>query len=231
VARLLSGFPTVEYIIKLNPANGEILRELATRSWIDGIEVWDMIAVSVPEPGLVLVGRVGEVALIAKVSEEPDTVLWEKTPEVEGAKLHEVTATHDGSGYVAAGAVDHFTEACLIGFDPEGNTIWSTVFGHSDSTESHARGIAALHDGYLVVGSIRYTGALEGRRDDVYLVKTDLQGAIVNDTAYGQPNSTEQGTDVDAAPDGGCYVTAIFNGSSGYDPDFYVIRTDPNGSQ
>ncbi len=91
------------------------------------------------------------------------------------------------------------------------------------------RGVAALPDGYMIAGSIRYIGAMEGRSDDIYLVKTDLQGEVVLDTAYGRLNSTEQGTDVDAASNGWYYVSAIFNDSSGYDPDFCLICTDSSG--
>jgi len=222
--------PAEEYIIKLDPANGEVIKELDIGSLIADAEVWDMIAVDVPEPGLVLVGRRGMVPYIAKVDQELDTVLWEKTPEVERAKLYEVTATHDRSGYVAAGALDDFTKACLIGFDLEGNMIWSNVFGHSDSTESHARGVASLPDGYVVVGSITYAYIPEDV-GDVYLVKTNLQGEVVRDTTYGHPNSVEQGEAIEVAPDGGCYVAAIFRDKPMGNPDFYVIRTDPNGGQ
>ncbi len=190
-----------------------------------------MIAVTVPEAGFVLICRRGIIPSILKVNEELDSLLWERTLEDQDARLYEITLSHDGSGYVAAGAVDGFSKACIIGFDLEGNTIWTSIFAYSDTTESHVRSIAALPDGYLVAGSIGYAETSEADGDDVYLVKTNLQGEIVHDTAYGHQGFTEQSNDVDATPNGDCYVVGVSTDNSIYEPNFYVVRTDPNGLQ
>jgi len=221
--------PAEEYIIKLDPANGEVVKEMTLGNPIDAADIKDMIAVTVPEPGLVLVGYRGGGPFITKVNEELDTVLWDRTLEIEDAIPYEITEMHDKSGYVAAGAINDFTQMCLIGFDLEGNMIWSNVFANGNSDRSDARGVAALPDGYLVAG---FTGT-DDNKADVYLVKTDLRGEVVHDTTYGWVNSPELALDVDVAPKGGGYVAArtFRTDSTGYHPDFYVIRTDPNGGQ
>jgi len=216
----------VDYIVRLSPTTGEVLKEKAMDSLIEGAGARSIICVDTPEQGVVFVGYRHLEPLIAKISEDLEAVIWEKTPGVEGAILYEVAAMCNGSGYVAAGAADDsFSKGCIIGFDLEGNTIWSNVFAQSDSGKTYVRGIAALADGYLVSGVSRF----EGDAADVYVAKTDLLGHVVYDTTYGRPDVADVAIDIDVAPNGGAYVAASTFETG--QPDFYVIRTDPNGLQ
>ncbi|MEP7265181.1 MAG: T9SS type A sorting domain-containing protein [Bacteroidota bacterium] len=143
---------------------------------------------------------------------------------------YSVIQSADG-GYCIAGSTLSFGNGNMDGFmaktDDTGTLLWTQAFGTSDSDLFYC--VKPLNDGtgYVATG---YANRQGSAHDDLILLKTDLNGAIVWSSVMG---GTTAGRDV------GRYVFETWDGSflvSGFTQSFgggteaYFIKTDSQGS-
>jgi len=73
-----------------------------------------------------------------------------------------------------------------------------------------------------------YTSSHDAKQEDVYLVRTDIQGEILWSKSYGG-EGRDNGWDVLETEDGGFLVAGFTNSFGAGEMDLYLIRTDTNG--
>ena len=105
-----------------------------------------------------------------------------------------------------------------------GDTIWTRTYGGSDDDAGWS--VAQTTDGgYIIAG---WTESFGAGMEDVYLVKTDVEGDTLWTHTYGG-SSTDWGYFVAQTTDSGYIVagrTASFGAGSS---DFYLVKTAPDG--
>jgi hypothetical protein len=160
---------------------------------------------------------------------DPGDIIWQRdfgrSGEYDGA--NSVCASGDGC-YVIGGRSEYWMtdnhDFFLLKFSTDGDTLWSRTYG-GDEFEN-ARCVEITSDGgYVLAG---YTGSFGMGGYDFYLVKTDSDGNLLWDRAYGGQNN-DMGYAVRQTADGGFIMvgqTASFGGGAF---DFYMVRTDSNG--
>ena len=154
-------------------------------------------------------------------------ILWEVTRGGSGIDIgHSIVGTSDG-GYVIAGSTTSYGEGrndvYLIKLDRDGYLIWETAFGGQGDDLGYS--IKETPDaGFIITGS---TTAWGYGADDVYLVKTNSNGAVMWETAFGD-NGPDIGYSVDVTADAGYIITGFTTGD-GYMEDVYLVKTDLNG--
>ena len=166
----------------------------------------------------------GVVSLFAQA---PDT-LWTKTYgglETDYGVCVELTSDGD---YAILGMTRSFGagsyDVWLIKTDSLGDTLWTRMYGESESDYGYAVQQTS-DDGYIIVGATWSYGSGLG---DVWLIKTDSLGNILWSKIFGG-SDTDYGKSVCQTTDGG-YIIAGFTLSfgTGY-YDVWLIKTDANG--
>jgi hypothetical protein len=173
-------------------------------------------------------GAGGSDVWLIKTDADGDT-LWTRTfgagSDDEGSSVQQ---TQDG-GYVIAGYTTSYgagyEQAWLIKTDANGDTVWTRAFGGSNAERSSC--VRQTQDGgYIVAG---YTWSYGAGKDDVWLVKTDANGAMAWTRTFGGP-SWDEGNSVQQTQDGG-YIIAGTTWSSGAGRgDICLIKTDAAGN-
>jgi hypothetical protein len=135
-----------------------------------------------------------------------------------------VQQTADG-GYIVAGWTFSYSDAplfYLIKTDAVGDTLWTKTIGGPGWTEGSS--CTQVRDGgYIIAGSCGVG------LPDVYLVRTDANGDTLWTRVFGGPDF-DGGYSVRQTEDGG-YVVAGQTYSFGAGlSDFYLIKTDADGS-
>jgi hypothetical protein len=165
---------------------------------------------------------------LVKTDADGDT-LWTRTyGGSEWDDARSIQQTSD-SGYVVAGFTNSFGagsyDIWLLKTDTNGDTLWSGVYGGSGEDQGYS--VQQTTDGgYIIAG---YTYSFGAGSADVYLVKTDADGAAVWTRTYGG-SSIDKGYSVEHTSDGGYIVAGSFASfGGGRYPDLYVVKTDENG--
>jgi hypothetical protein len=149
-------------------------------------------------------------------------VQWAKTyGEAGGDGAYSVQQTSDG-GYIVAGYTDSFgagiNDILLIKINASGNLQWAKTYGGTNWDE--ALSVQQTSDGgYIVAGNTRSFGA---GLDDIFLIKTDVNGNIQWAKTYGGA-IYDRAYSVQQTSDGG-YIVA----GETY-PRVFLIKTDANG--
>ena len=154
-------------------------------------------------------------------------VQWTKTyAALDGASIFSFIQTRDG-GYAIAGFGDHpisGVEGRLVKIDSEGNLQWNQTYGELNGVV-RLRSVIETDDGYALAGTI-LAGSIN---DDMWLVKTDLEGNVEWEKRYGGQNSEGCASAVRAI-DGG-YLLAGYTRSFGAgDSVCFVVKTDSSGN-
>jgi hypothetical protein len=161
--------------------------------------------------------------------------LWSKTFGKQYFDCgYSVNQTTDG-GYIITGSIktnDDITdsgEVCVIKTDSLGDTLWTRLFGRSESDIGYSVH-QTVDGGYIITG---YTASFSTYSDkDVYLIKLDSLGDTLWTQTYGD-SLDDVGYSVLQTSDGGyviCGATASTDSSS--DPlDCYLFKTDAIGNK
>ncbi|NNF97767.1 MAG: collagen-like protein [Desulfobacteraceae bacterium] len=140
---------------------------------------------------------------------------------------HSVLQTVDG-GYIIAGMgvnINGHMDAYLLKTDGQGNATWERLLGSPRTEVGHAVSQTPDGDGYIIVG---YTYPFHAIRTDIYMAETDLNGNIVWEKTYGDPDTDEMAFSVQATRDGGYVISGIINGP-GIGTKPFFIKTDQTG--
>lgn len=157
----------------------------------------------------------------------PDTA-WTKTyggPEGEGA--HDIDRTLDG-GYIVTGENEPNyanKNAYLLKIDTNGDTVWTTDFGGTN-TDEYGRSVRQTSDGGFIICG--YAGVSQS--NEVFLWKTDSLGGTEWYSTFG-PTPDNRGHCVRQTSDGGFIIAGqawIIRGAFG-SYDMYVIKTNSAG--
>jgi len=135
--------------------------------------------------------------------------------------------TSDG-GYALAGVTTSFGagnwDFWLVKTDADGNQIWNRTFGGID--RDVARALMQTEDnGYIIAG---YTSSFTVGDEDFWLVKTDSFGNVQWNKTYGEFGN-ERACDLVRVNEEG-YAIAGWTDSFGFSKDFWLIKTDLNGT-
>jgi dipeptidyl aminopeptidase/acylaminoacyl peptidase len=133
--------------------------------------------------------------------------------------------------YVAGGhtssAYDAPSDAWLVEIGVGGGINWSRSYGGSN--DDWINEFIQTSDGsFTLVGGTQSYGPGIPTQPNIYLVRTDANGNLVWEKAYGGPNS-ETGNDVLVTADGG-YLIVGDTFASGNQSDIWLIRTDSSGN-
>lgn len=156
-------------------------------------------------------------------------LLWERT---FGGNFRDysycVQETSDG-GYIITGntliSVLGSQYVYLIKTDSDGNQLWDITFGGNGDDRGYS--VRQTSDGgYIISGSTNSYGAGE---DDLYLLKTDIDGNLLWERTFGGSDCEIAGRDVQQTSDGGYIIigTTLSFGAGG--ADVYLIKTDSEG--
>ena len=105
------------------------------------------------------------------------------------------------------------------------NTIWIRTFGGINS--DYGRSIQQVfNDGYIIIG----TTASFGDNNDVWLIKTDVQGNKEWDKTFGGSND-DFGSCIQQTIDGGYIIVGWTNSFGGGNNDAWLIKTDAQGNK
>ena len=205
-----------------------------TRTFGDKADDWAYSVQQTEDGGYIVAGRTGSYgaggydAYLIK-TDANGNMLWSKT---FGGKAddwaYSVQQTKDG-GFIIAGSTYFYgagsVYAYLIKTDANGNMLWDKAFGGEAGDEAYS--VQQTKDGgYIVAGQTWSYGA---GSVDVWLIKTDANGNMLWDKAFGG-EAGDEAYSVQQTEDGG-YIVAGRTGSygaGGYDA--YLIKTDANGN-
>lgn len=222
------GYAMDSYIFHLS-ADGEII--WSTHFTGSSVEIYDIIATN--DEGFVVTGSrrgregKGNDVFLAKYDENDNKIWGYFLPEKNNGGLLSVAQTSD-SGFICAGytKLDGFDnkDACIYKFDKNGVLIWNKTFGGNGD------------DAFL---SVKKTGNEEfiacgytirsGKKEDVYLVKLNIDGKIIWERNYGD-EKYEFGSAFQNDGDNGCIVVG-YKEKNLISKDSYVLMIDKNGNK
>ena len=152
---------------------------------------------------------------------------WNKTYGGRGQdEPRSVVQAGDG-GYVLAGFTSSgvgYPDFWLVKTDGNGNVLWNKTYRGTDWDEASSV-VQASDGGYVLAG---YTWPYLGVTSDFWLVKTDGNGNVLWNKTYGGTRD-DYAFSVVQAGDGG-YVLAGCTGSFGAGYNFWLVKTDANGT-
>jgi len=143
---------------------------------------------------------------------------------------YSVQETSDG-GYIMTGYTKSFgngsADLWLIKTDVNGNQIWDQTFGGTG--DDFGLSVQATTDGnYIITG---YTESFGNGLDDVWLIKTDINGNEIWSQTFGGANF-DRGLSVQEIPGSGFIIVGNTGWSQdGSDDDIWLIKTDTNGNE
>jgi hypothetical protein len=202
------------------------------KTYGSGSDDWGASVMPTSDEGFIVAGtrdsdgRKGGDIWLMKTDPNGDT-LWTRTYGGKKADFGEsVDQTSDG-GYIIGGYTHSFgagdTDAYLVKTDGSGAPLWSKTYGGKRGDGAH-EAKETSDGGYVIVG---WTGSSGSGGNDVYLVKTDVEGNPLWEKTYGKKGN-EEGFSVEEAPDGGYLLVGHQESDKSYS-DLYLVRTDEAG--
>ncbi len=182
---------------------------------------------------LFILSTIGILLVFDLYAQSPDTLRMLTTgwTKMYGGKRgdagYSIQQTSDW-GFIITGVTNSFgsgfCDVYLIKTDSKGDTLWTRRYGGTKSDFGFS--VKETSDGgYVVAG---YTWSFGAGAQDVYLIKTDINGDIQWTRTYGGKNY-DRGQSVQQTSDGG-YIVAGYTWSFGSGrQDVYLIRTNTEG--
>jgi hypothetical protein len=124
-------------------------------------------------------------------------------------------------GVIGAGSGDVY----LFKTDSSGNMLWNRTYGGTNSDIGHSL-IKTSDGGFAILG---YTLSFGVGSADVYLIKTDSNGAMSWSKTYGGTNS-EAGVSVFQTSDTGYFLAGYTKSFGAGQSDIYLVKTDSVGN-
>jgi hypothetical protein len=219
------------YLAKLDAGGNE----LWSRAFGGENNVLATDGIQTPDGGFLILATItyfpdsGDDIYLLKVDENGDAV-WSRTWEEGTTNAYDLVQTWDGhylitAAYAPIDDTDSSKEDCLfIKVDPEGNELWTSIFGDPDMID-YGVVLAETADGGYVAAGERTTDHYTWDAD-ILLVKIDRNGQLLWEQIL--PASHTMFADILQHPDGG-YVIAgsIFRDGTF---DILVIKTDSDGN-
>lgn len=141
----------------------------------------------------------------------------------------EGAAQLEDSSYVITGSSDSYpggigSQAFLLKIDSTGLPIWSRHYGGSEMDQGK-RVVYQQGFGFFIAGN---TTSLGAGGYDFYLIKTDSDGVMEWEKAYGMPE-WERLYDAVLTRDTGMFMIGETLSNPTNNADMYIVRTDKNG--
>jgi hypothetical protein len=153
--------------------------------------------------------------------------LWHKTYGGDRFDYGYVLIEAAGGGYALVGTTQSYGSGSgdiyLVRTDDRGDLLWEKTFGGQGYEEGRAL-VQTPDDGYIIAGMTESLGNGSG---DIYLIKTDRQGEMEWDRAYGGPYN-DLAISIEPADDGG-YIIAGLYGTSDNKSTAYLLKIDADG--
>jgi hypothetical protein len=154
--------------------------------------------------------------------------LWTKTyGGTAGDYGTSIRQSVDG-GYIISGYTYSFGagnyDVYLIKTDSIGNLLWTKTLGGINDDQGYS--VQQTTDGGYVIGG--YTGSFGAGDDDVYLIKTDVNGGTLWTKTFGGTD-IDVGYSVQQVADGGYIIAGETENLGIGGGDVYLIKTNSNG--
>ncbi|MHA2252645.1 MAG: hypothetical protein ACXAD7_19940 [Candidatus Kariarchaeaceae archaeon] len=154
---------------------------------------------------------------------------WNKTYGSNGFEMANALIQASDGGFILAGYTDSFGagnyDVWLVKTDVNGNMQWNKTYGGERNERANAL-IQASDGGFIFAG---YTDSFGAGNDDVWLVKTDVNGNMQWNKTYGG-NENDRVYDLVMTSDGGYALVGYTNPLNAINEDIYLVKTDDNGS-
>jgi uncharacterized delta-60 repeat protein len=180
------------------------------------------------DSGYILAGRAGWDFWLLKTDPQGDHS-WDHTYGGQGSNFcYSVEQTSDG-GYILAGTTDSFgagsKDFWVVRADANGDSLWSRSFGGSDYDVG--RCVKQTSDGgYVVAGEVRSFGVEFAA---FWLIRLNADGDSLWSRIYEGPG-WDFCQSIDITADGGYVLAGECWPSGEGSSDFWVVRTDENGT-
>lgn len=168
-----------------------------------------------------------------KLSFQSDSSTWEiKVQSVFGGpgndRPYDLWPTGDGN-YVITGSTpnperDDF-DLFVIKVDENGELVWAKTFGGPELEMGF--GVRTLEDGTIAV--VGWTFSFGAGQGDFYLLGLDPDGNLKYQKTFGGPGE-ERATSLTVTKDGGLAIIGESYGHGTEDSQFYVVKTDADGT-
>jgi hypothetical protein len=176
--------------------------------------------------GYIIAGEsAGNVILVKTLAD--GTVDWEKSHGGTGAEIGYCVKPLS-AGYVVVGTTTSEgaggSDVYLLKTDDAGNELWHKAFGGTG--DDTGREVCETAGGYVIAGSTNSSGA---GNSDVYFIKTDAAGNMLQERTYGGADMDE-GYAIDVHTGAHGYILAGRTRSFSNHMQVYVIKTDVDGN-
>jgi|GEM_PF-1917955 len=229
VAGLTGGFNTPDFWLIKTDSNGDTVWT-NTYGTTDKEEAYSVKQTS--DGGYVMVGWVSEDTsgysiynlYVVRTDVNGDTIWTWRYEGHDYAYIYDVEETPD-SGFVLVGKTGQYLmdyNAYLIRLDPNGDTLWTRVYGGPDHQEGYDVELT-LDGGYVITG---HTGSCPDY--DVYLIKIDANGDSLWGHTYGD-TLIDSGWSVKTTVDGGYIIAGCTEYTTPGTLDAYFIKTNSIG--
>ena len=128
------------------------------------------------------------------------------------------------TGYTDLSTSDNWWDVYLIKTDENGDTVWTRTYGGEYKDEGYS--VQQTFDGGFIITGYKW---VENKQNDVYILKTDMNGDTLWTRTYGGTGD-DRGYSVQQTTDNGYIITGSINLSSTWNKyGIYLLKTDSNG--
>jgi len=169
-----------------------------------------------------IIVQVANVSSIS-ISAEVPNVEWYKKSQTN-ISTPSIQQTSDG-GYIITGTTST-ADIILLKVDGIGNEEWNKTYG-GQKRDGGLSVQQTFDGGYIISG---YTFSFGSGENDVYLIKTDMNGNEEWSKTFGGP-SRDKGYCVQQTIDGGYIISGNTQSFGAGENDIYIIKTNRNGNE